>query len=109
MRDQNLESFSQGMPSRSPSILAPGQWRVKNSASAREFICEQYRRPSQRKTGGAVAGASGKARAASRSGGGGAAGASDPSWVHPCHPSSATIATTSSLFIGVGLARYAAA
>lgn len=35
---QNRESFSQGIPSRSPSIFVLGQFLMKNSASALEVI-----------------------------------------------------------------------
>jgi hypothetical protein len=37
------------MPFLSPSIFAPGQFARKYFASAHDFICEQYFRPSQLK------------------------------------------------------------
>jgi hypothetical protein len=46
---QNLESFSQGSPSPSPSILVSGQLREKYSASALEVIWLQCWRPSHLK------------------------------------------------------------
>jgi len=38
--------FSQGIPFPSPSIFTPGQLARKYFASAHDFICEQYCRPS---------------------------------------------------------------
>ncbi len=47
---------SQGIPSRSPSILTPGQFAKKYLASRQERICEQCWRPSHRKPASGVVG-----------------------------------------------------